>query len=428
MVETRRTTRSNVQGESKSSKRIQASKTHGVAPTSQTKRKAIQEIGQKGETAANGKGKKRAKKELPSYLQRSHEAENDPNHNVRLLNLPRDIFDEITTRLEPHALTCLSLTCKGILSAVGVKSWAECRSKRQYWDQTNRHSLIPLLSRDSPHLIVCDTCMTLHPPLKPPREHRETKLTKHCFGQWSTINYLPNDELGGYNLLWEHIVEARNSLTLDSEDKIGSPIELLDGNFTVRHERLNYTLISSGRQIGKNLVLKHEHIFLGINSPSPLRIADIIALPVRLCPHQTTSTRKPEPNRYTKGKLPSGLLSHSIATAVPPSLRAGMPTPSMFSNLVPSEKKQMDSVVSGVNTLWTCRACPTKWRVQHSGEGGRQLKITAWHSFGDTAYRAQEYWKMFVRRELANLGDEKRNSEFFAVTKQYLDFEIDDEE
>jgi hypothetical protein len=74
MVEIRRTTRSNVQGGSKSLKRIQAPKTNGAAPTSQTKRKPIQQLGQKGETAAKGKGKKRAKKELPSYLQRSHEA------------------------------------------------------------------------------------------------------------------------------------------------------------------------------------------------------------------------------------------------------------------------------------------------------------------------------------------------------------------
>jgi len=270
--------------------------------------------------------------------------------------------------------------------------------------------------------------MTLHPPLKPPREHRETKLTKHCFGPWSTIDYLPSDELGRYNLLWEHIAEARKSLIVESAEKIGPPIELLDGNFTVRHKRLNYTLSSSGRQIEKNLVLKHEHIFRGVNPRSPLGVADILTVPVRLCPHQTTSTQKPEPNRYTKGRLPSGLLSYSIATAAPSSLRTGIPAPSMFSNPAPSEKKQMDSVVPGINALWTCRACPTKWRVKHSAEGGGEFKITAWHSFGDTAYRAQEYWKMHVRREMSNLGDEKRNSEFFVVTKQFLDFAIDDED
>jgi hypothetical protein len=433
MVETRKTTRRDAQGQSKNSTRMQAPKTNRVAATRHTKRKAIQETVQKGETPAKGKGKKRVKKEHPSYLQRSHETGNGPNRNIQLLNLPRDIFNEITSWLEPDALTCLSLTCKDILSIVGGKSWAECRPKRQYWDQTKRlwtvvfrQSLIPLLGRDAPHLTLCDVCMTLHPPLKPPREHRETKLTKPCFGPWSTIDYLPSDELGRYNLLWEHIVEARKSLTLGSEDNVGSPIELLDGNFTVRYERLNYTLNSSGQQIGKNLVLKHEHIFHGVNLRSPLRVTDIITLPVRLCPHQTTSTQKPQPGRYTKGRLPSGLLTHSISTAAPPSLRAGIPTPSMFNNPAPSETKQMDSVVSGVNGLWTCRACPTKWHVQHSGEGAGELKITAWHSFGDTAYRAQEYWKMLVRREMSNLGDEKRNSEFFVATKQYLDFAIDE--
>ncbi|CZR63278.1 uncharacterized protein PAC_13175 [Phialocephala subalpina] len=428
MVETRRTTRGNVQGRSKNVRAVQAPKTNGTAPTNQTKRKAIQEAAEKG------KGKKRAKNNYLSYLPRSHEVGSDPNHNIRLLNLPRDIFDEITSWLEPDALTCLSLTCKEILSIVGRESWTECRSKRQYWNQTNgswthfRYSLIPLLGRDTPHLIVCGPCMTLHPPFKPPREHRKTKLTKSCFGQWSTIDYLPNDELGGYNLLWEHIVEARKSLALESTDKIGSPIELLDGNFTVRHKRLNYTLISSGRQIRKNLVLKHEHIFHGVDTRSSLRLADITALPVRLCPHQTTSTQKSEPNCFTKGRLPSGLLTHSITTAAPPSLRIGMPAPNMFSSPVSSEKKQMDSAVSSGKALWTCRACPTKWHVQHSGEGGGELKITAWHSLGDTAYRAQEYWKMLVRREMWNLGDGKRNSEFFAGTRQYLDFAIDDEE
>jgi hypothetical protein len=52
----------------------------------------------------------------------------------------------------------------------------------------------------------------------------------------------------------------------------------------------------------------------------------------------------------------------------------------------------------------------------------------AWHSFGDTPWRAQEYWKALVRREMSDLGHEKWNNEFFAKTKQYLDFAIDDED
>lgn len=382
-MEIRRRTRRHAKDKSKNTTSIQASGTiSSVSTTCQTRKRAIQGIAQEGETAAKGKDRKRAKKEQPSYLQRSHEAEIDPNHSIRLLNLPRDIFQEITTWLESDALTCLTLTCKEILRIVGQKPWIPCQSKRGYWDESQRwwiyfrHSLILLLCRDAPHLTYCDACVTIHPPLKPPREHRETVFTKRCFGQWSSIDYLPKDELGGYNLLWEHIAEARESLTSGSENKVGSPIELLYGSFTVRHERFNYTLKSSGRQVGKNLVVKHEHIFHGVDSRSPLRVADIIALPVRLCPHQTTSTQKPEPNRYTKSRLPSGLLFHSIATAVPASLWSSIPTPSMFSNPSPSENKQVDTAISAKNALWTCRACPTKWRVQHSGEEARELKIT----------------------------------------------------
>lgn len=196
----------------------------------------------------------------------------------------------------------------------------------------------------------------------------------------------------------------------------------------MRHKQLNYTLVSSGRKIGKNLILKHQHIFHGINPRSPLRVADVVNLPVRLCPHQTTSTNKPEEGHYTKSRLPGGLLFHSIVVAAPTSLLAGIPPSSMFDTPAPSEQKQMDSVVSGVKALWTCRSCPTKWRIQYSTKGGGELKVMAWHSFGDTPWRAQEHWKALVRREMSDLGHDKRNSEFFSKTKQYLDFAIDDED
>lgn len=155
-----------------------------------------------------------------SYLQRSHE--NDPNRRIRLLNLAAEVFKEITSWLEPDSLTCLSLTCTAVLDIVGRDSWIECHSKQQCYDPTKhswlnfRSPLIPLLGRDAQHLTVCNVCLALHPQIKPPREHRVTKLTKHCFGQWSVIDYLPNDKLGGYHLLWEHIPEARKSLTPDS--------------------------------------------------------------------------------------------------------------------------------------------------------------------------------------------------------------------
>jgi hypothetical protein len=207
MVETR-TTRSDFQYESKSIVRTRAPKTNELAPTSrQTKRKGTQEIAENGETAAKNMGKKRARND-PPYLQRSHDAGNDPNHSIRLLTTPREVFEEITSFLGPDALTCLSLTCKVILSIVGRKPWAECRSKRRHFYKTSncwracfRDSLLLLIVRDASHLTLCDTCMTLHLPLMPPREHRPTKLTKLCFGQWGTIDYLPHDEHGRYTLL-----------------------------------------------------------------------------------------------------------------------------------------------------------------------------------------------------------------------------------
>ncbi|TVY34743.1 hypothetical protein LOCC1_G007508 [Lachnellula occidentalis] len=437
MVATRKSTRRGAQGDSTRSTEDQAPATSSVAPIRQSKRKAVQEAAQKRETenAANGKSRKRVKKELPSYLQKAYEAENGPNHNVRLLNLPKEVFDGITSCLEADALTCLSLTCKEILSFVGTESWLDCRSRKQDWDRAGRilfqprFSLLPLIARDAPHLVNCPVCVSLHPPLKPPREHRKTKATNSCFGQFASIDYSPSfggGKHGGYSLVWEHIFSARKSLTAGSIDEPGPPIELLGGSFTAPWDFLTYTLNSSGRQIGKHLVLKHEHIFHGTDVRFPLWPHTIIDLKLRLCPHATTSIQRPEAGRYTKSRLPSGLLSHSIAAAAPLFLRTGTPASCMFCTPAPSEKKQMDSTVPGVNTLWTCRACPTKWRVEYDAQGAGEFKITAWQSFGDTAYRAQEYWKMFVRREMSNLAADKRNSEFFLSNKQYLDFGIDE--
>ncbi|TVY64275.1 hypothetical protein LSUE1_G008842 [Lachnellula suecica] len=424
MVETRRRTRSAAQSTPKSSTRTRTAKTNTVTPTSLTKRKATQD-----ETTAKGKDKKRVKTEFSSYLQRPHN-ELDPNRAIPLLNLPRDIFCEMTSWLDPATLICLSLTCKEILGLLGEDAWAGCNSKLGYYSRikgapvrlTSRQSLIELLGRDAPHLMVCNVCIALHSPLKPPRQHRETKATKYCLGPWGTINYLPHDELGGYNLVWEHVLEARQSLTPESMDEPGPRIEFLDGDFTVRHDRLNYRLRSAGRQMGKHVVLKHEHIFYGTSPQSPLRVADIINLPVRLCAHQTTSTQKPEPGRYTKSKLPNSLLCHSISAVIPAALRTGIPVASKFSTPTSIEKRQMDAAVS----LWSCRACPTKWRVRYSGVGAGEFRFTAWHSLGDTAYRAQEYFRMLVRREASNLAAEKRNSEFFVANRQYLDFAVDE--
>jgi hypothetical protein len=65
--------------------------------------------------------------------------------------------------------------------------------------------------------------------------------------------------------------------------------------------------------------------------------------------------------------------------------------------------------------------------VVYSGAGKGEVRAVVWHSFGDAPYRAQEYWKMLVRREMSLLRKEKRNNEFFVTTRQYLDFEVDED-
>jgi len=247
--------------------------------------------------------------------------------------------------------------------------------------------------------------------------------------KWNLIDYLPQNSngQGGYSLLWNHIFSARKSM--NSESRIGDPIVLLAGNFTIPHPKLAYTLRSIGRQIGKNLVLKHQHIFQATNAKSPLKAGDVLALNVQICPHQTTRTAPPGENRYSKGKLPSSLLTHSIASCFPTPLRTNLPPLSKFSVPVASEQKQMNFSSPGVTGMWSCRACPTKWRVVYKGDGkGEEVRVVVWHSFGDTPYRAQEYWKMLVRREMPLLSKEKRNSEFCVTRGQWLDFEVDEGE
>lgn len=120
MVAARRTTRSDAQVRSKNATTTSLTpKAKGAAPRRQTKSKASNGATKNGEAGVNSKGKKRVKTDILSYLLSSHEAETDPNRDIWLLSFPTELFQEITSWLEPDALTCLSLTCKAILRIVG---------------------------------------------------------------------------------------------------------------------------------------------------------------------------------------------------------------------------------------------------------------------------------------------------------------------
>jgi hypothetical protein len=333
-----------------------------------------------------------------------------------------ELFTHITTFLPPEALVCLSLTCKLALQYIGPECWRhpEIR-KRQYY--CRRH-LLQCLMQDKPQdLTYCTHCNTLHPPLKPPRTHRVTKLTKICMSQWAGADYFcqvrDEEQEGGYSLLHPHIQEV-----FDKRETDASAIDILSGQYsTSTHAAFNYDLLSSASWIDSRLVLQHTHLFRP-KARAPVKLADVLALPVRLCPHNSTTTARAESARYVgTHRTNAPLLTHAITTAFPPKQRTGVPKTSALRDAAPLDQKQMDRADAGEDVVWKCRGCPTKFKVTMENDGA--LKIATWHCFGADLLRANKYWEWFVRREVSNLGADKRNSEYwFSAGRSIPDFKV----
>lgn len=131
------------------------------------------------------------KKPAFGFLSRSQaEVEANPNRQIRLFKLPRELVQDIASRLSLAGAICLTLTCKEAADAVGIQSWSEYKKEKQY--SLDRTEFSSLIVRDwGHHFDFCPRCNALHPPIQPPRTHRTTKLTKCCFGQDAIIDYLP---------------------------------------------------------------------------------------------------------------------------------------------------------------------------------------------------------------------------------------------
>ncbi|KAF2094713.1 hypothetical protein NA57DRAFT_25498, partial [Rhizodiscina lignyota] len=351
----------------------------------------------------------------------------DVNRNTPLFSLPVELIHEVAGHLSPEAAICLTLTCRYSLDILRTSSWAEpsikkCRYISEGTGIEHRQVLLLLLERDTAELAYCPRCNTLHPSLKAPREHRQTKLTKSCLGQDAVIDYLSQGSSDGYSLVFPHIEKALKSYPEDDvvPEILGPPIELLAGRFTIQHDRISYTLASSARRVGRNIIINHEHILRATTSKSRLRASDVLSLPLRLCPHQTTATSPPPPSRYTPPlRLNGPLLTHAIVAALPVTSKAGVLESNTFRVPTPLEREQMTAADAGGDVLWRCRNCPTKFRVQYRNTDGPssdngELIITTWHCFGHDMYTAQKYWKMLVRREGGLLGRSTRNSEFWS--------------
>ncbi|KAL2837248.1 hypothetical protein BJY01DRAFT_258445 [Aspergillus pseudoustus] len=369
--------------------------------------------------------KKAASKQ--TFPQRSvSQTSTDPNESSRLFRIPRELLYEITAHLPPAGLACLTLTCKLALETLGTDSWAAFRGRARLY-HSPEGSLCNLLARDLPGHEYCVRCETAHPPLKPPRGHRCTKYTQSCFGFEATIDSWPQTEHGGYSIVWPHIqqtFEARGADAVNSP-----PLELFEGDFSIRAGTVNYRLISSARWIDRNLVLEQEYRVSSAVTKGPLQAADVTSLPLRVCAHLTTATAPPKGQpapRKAAQAVPNGpLLTHAITSAFPVSLRRNVPASKTFRAPRPSEETQMTEGEGDPGFIWRCRSCPTKFKVEYVSQSGGELVVRAWYSFGKEVYRAVDYWKWFVRRDHENLGRTKRNSEFYVPSRVVPNFAIE---
>jgi hypothetical protein len=366
--------------------------------------------------------KQRASKQPAlAFLARSRDVINaDSNRQIHLFALPRELLQQITNHLPLVSVVCLTLTCKEAAEAIGTQSWVDYKKEKRW--SLERQGFIELLARDWGDILdFCPRCDTMHPPLQPPRSHRETKLTKYCFGQDAMIDYLPQDASHGYNPVFVHIANAiEESKNFASKGNVGPSIGTLSGDLKVTKNNLSWSLDSSGRRIDGNLIVKHVHTFRSLTSKR-MDATDLLALQIRLCPHQSTATKTPERSHYMKGRCAEQngrLLTHVIATAFPPADRIIVDMQPL-KPLVPSEQAQVSASQAGEEVYWRCRSCPTKYRVLHSTNA---FTITSWQSFGRDLYHASKYWRWMVRRTGTTLGTDKRNDEWWSPSRTVPDF------
>jgi hypothetical protein len=407
--------------------RITRSSTRGVQkPARATRVKSNTPLDHPTKTtiAANKRpNNKRPNRKVSSrVLQEYHERSDlDPNGSTNLFHHPREIFDNITGCLSTESLICLSLTCKLALQYIGASCWTDPQINGHEFRA--RQNLMHCLARDAPpHLSYCEYCNTMHPPLLPPRSHCQTKLTKKCMSQWAVIDYFPQVRPGegnaGYSLLHRHISEVFENREAESPST-----DILSGNYaTTINPKFDYTLDSSASWIHRNLVLQHVHTFRP-KIRSRLQLKDILSLPVQLCPHHSTTTARPLPSQYLPTRAGNApLLTHAITGVFPPARRIGLSKQDNFRTPTPLEQKQMTAADGGEDVIWKCRGCTTKFDVLLEGQC---LVIKTWHSFGTDIIHASNYWPWLVRRDQANLGAEKRNSEFWYQSRSVPDFKIE---
>ncbi|KAK4221466.1 hypothetical protein QBC38DRAFT_504883 [Podospora fimiseda] len=392
--------------------------------------------------STNPPPKKKESKPIPTYLQLAH----IPPTTSRLLDyLPLTLLEHIQSLLPPHSQICLTLTCKRALKLLGTSSWSTCRPRRHgrlsfeehsqdLLVRADRDTLIQYLSSDvvskgEGALTACAHCDIYHPPLKPPQTHRITKYTAKCFGPKGTIDYLPfaAGYKTGYSLVWDHIRHVIETIPQAPQEEEKKDISYLSGEFeTLYPLKIVYNLCTSAYRLNQNLILKHQHKFRALNNRHAILPWEVLNLPLRICPHQSTVSRGPphKPDMRRKGgeDLNSPLFTLTILNAFSGD-NTGYLKNKEFKKLTAGEQKDLeDSAAQG--HVFQCRSCPTRWKVSHDDRKG-ELVVTAWHCFYEDILSAAKVWTCLVRREVFNLGKNTRNSEWWNKKQSFRDFQIE---
>ncbi|KZM21669.1 uncharacterized protein EKO05_0000994 [Ascochyta rabiei] len=161
------------------------------------------------------------------------------------------------------------------------------------------------------------------------------------------IDYPPQDDWHGYNPVFVHITDAlKTPEEYGSEHSHGPLIDTLSGDFTITKKDLVWRIESNGRHIDGNLIVKLVHTLQSKDKES-FCVSDLLTLPIRLCPHQSTTFDLPERSRYIKGiELNGSLLIHAIKYAFPVAAQTSVNMNSL-KQPSPSEQEQISRAQSG---------------------------------------------------------------------------------
>jgi hypothetical protein len=374
-----------------------------------------------------------------------------PSILAPIMGLPIELLQEIHSQLPLQSKVCLSLTSKAILSVVGNESWKDpcitrpgCFWAHSNFDTFQREEFLSCLSRDLEDWDFCVECKALHKALKGPMEFRPKKELKPCLAAEGLLDYHPMSEEIGYLLAFEHIrkaLEQSGRTIIDGQ----CAVPLLDGSYAINYPKkqslrlATYTLTFSARRIDSNLVLRTVHSFTPRSNLNIMKPEDILDIPVRLCPHHTTSESFQKERRWwdngeqkLRQRYNGPLLTHAIKSVFPAQPLPKLPClwfhkqrkqrkqrklrePTM------TEENQMTYNISPGH-IWWCRSCPTKFRVEQGQDDGI-VTVTAWQSFGTHEKMAKQVWRALVKRPLVQYDHATRpNWEFDAISRTFPAF------